>query len=127
MKSKPIRNKYYCTFGQGHINTLTGEIMKDYWIEVWAETKTIAMRIMIEKYRYKWAEVYTIHQFNKSYYSKGKYEELRSYITGNYYPLTSEEIAIANFEEKLKEIYEQRRNNGETSLGEGVGDGQLLP
>ena len=71
--------KYFFTFGQSHIQK-DGTVMKDYWIEVEAESFVKGRQIFIEKFSSvfmegpdKWAFQYGENGIDKSYFQKGCY------------------------------------------------------
>lgn len=66
---------FYFTFGQNHTHPLTGEILKDYWIEIKAPSSQEATDKMFSVFGEKWAFPYEERQFDKSYFPKGCYEK----------------------------------------------------
>jgi len=91
--------KFYTTFGQNHKHPVTGESMKDYWIEVFVPHPVNVITIMHHEFGDNWAMFYKYQEFIKEYYPKGRYCVLGE--------KTKEDEA----EEIIHEIYEQRRNN----------------
>ena len=67
---------YYFTFGQSHQHPETGELMKDYWVEIKNKTIDEARKIMFKCYGTKWSMQYDETDFDKSFFPKGCYEEL---------------------------------------------------
>lgn len=70
-------NKYYFTFGQSHRHPKTNQRMKDYWIEVIADTLDIAIEKMSEVYGSTWCMHYTGLVFTHEYYPNGCYEVIQ--------------------------------------------------
>jgi hypothetical protein len=68
---------YYFVFGDNHKHPKTGELMREYWIEVLAPSITSAKTKFNDEYGGPWQSI--IHEsvfptFNRRYrYSKGQY------------------------------------------------------
>ena len=122
--------KFYVTFGQVHKHPVTKELMKDYWVEVYTEEycrahwkhsshrmdsllhhvgyqRVVVYDIMHDKYKEQWGDIYLPEEFDPTIFPKGCYETIGI--------PSDEEI----FEDRLRDIYEQRRNNRKT---EGIGN-----
>ncbi len=67
---------FYFTFGQIHVHPFTGTPMRDYWVEIEAENYDRAREIMIDVFGTKWAMMYTIEDFDPSYYPNGCHTRL---------------------------------------------------
>lgn len=93
--------KFYCTFGQSHVHPLTGEKMKDYWIEVYGINRYEAWQVMASKYKYRWATQYHRDEFDKLHFSKGCYETLGT------------KSAEDELDDLLEEIYDKRKASRE--------------
>lgn len=106
--------KFYVTFGQIHKHPCTNERMKDYWIEIYADNRVMAIGIICGKYKWEWSTIYERSAFDKKYFSGGCYE-----ILG----IKSEED---KFDDHLDKIYDKRKINREI---ERIGDNnnKLLP
>lgn len=73
---------FYFTFGQTHRHPGRGIPMKDYWIEIKADTREIAIAIMNQHYE-NWGDVYTKNTFAIEHYPKGCFEKIL--VTTLYY------------------------------------------
>lgn len=69
-------NTYYFTFGQVHCDPDTGEMLRDYWMEIQAENSTVAVDYMIGRFGYKWAGMYAPKSFNRVFYPAGRYGDV---------------------------------------------------
>ena len=49
---------YYFTFGDNEKHPITGELMRDYWIEVSSSSLTLAKKKMNEEYGGLWQNVF---------------------------------------------------------------------
>ncbi len=67
----------YFTFGQHHVHPVTGEKLKDYWIEVHDKTPDEARKMVIEKYGVRWSFQYDETNFDKEFFPKRCYEVLK--------------------------------------------------
>ncbi len=65
--------KYYFTFGQSHTHPETGELMKDYWVEISASDCDQAREIMFNNFGKKWSIQYDETRFIPKYFKKGCY------------------------------------------------------
>jgi hypothetical protein len=66
---------HYFTFGQTHCDPQTGEKLKDYWVEVYADNANKAREKMFEIFGGRWGFHYCERQFMKHYahFPKGCY------------------------------------------------------
>lgn len=69
---------HYFTFGQSHVHPETKESMKDYWIEIVADSVEKARRKMFEMFGNKWGFQYHESQFMRYYsqFPKGCYSRI---------------------------------------------------
>jgi len=69
---------HYFTFGYGHTHPETHEDMRDYWIEIIADSPEKARAKMFELFGNKWGFHYTERKFMKLYTSfpKGCYQRI---------------------------------------------------
>jgi len=70
MNNIPI---FYFTFGFSHIHPVTGEPMRDYWIEIKAKDRQLAQEKMFEIFGKEWSMCYKESDFDKKYFPKGSY------------------------------------------------------
>lgn len=99
--------KYYGTFGQSHLHPVTGERMKDYWVEIYVDhvderwERHRAISLMASEFGSRWSMVYNREYFDKSMFPKGCYTVLGK---------KSDEDEL---DDLLEEIYDKRKNNRE--------------
>jgi len=71
--------KYYVTFGYSHVHPITGERMRDYWIE-FDEIEGISGRKRVyekmnERFGGQWGLIYEEKDFHKEYFPKRNYDK----------------------------------------------------
>ena len=71
--------RFYFTFGQTHLHPDTKQPMKDYWVEVEAESYIKARQLFMSKYGKKWAFQYNETDFGmetRVLFPRGKHSEI---------------------------------------------------
>lgn len=83
--------KYYFSFGQNHSHPKTGQLMKDYWIEIiadetyckdenetvrWYSFRERSRQAMSRRFGIKWSNQYHPDDFKPEYFPAGCYEKI---------------------------------------------------
>ncbi len=66
-------NKWCFTFGQAHCHPVTGNPLRDYWVEVIAGDFDAARDLMVKVFGTKWCGQYESETFDTSYFPRGKF------------------------------------------------------
>ena len=67
--------KFYATFGQNH-TTPEGLRLKDYWVEILADSEDSAHNKMYDEYGSNWSMLYSEDDFDPEWYPNGKLKEI---------------------------------------------------
>ena len=70
--------KFFVTFGQTHLHPKTGDPLKNYWVEVHADTIKEACKLTSDYFKQKWSLIYTEDEFDKSFFPFGCYCSIES-------------------------------------------------